>query len=103
MMKAEYKEGQEASENFERLAKAVFPAKPKHKEQEKAAAQESYLPQNVRQGQGLERFLLPRPCRRMVERVCSLAGQLGIGEALSGDLRHSEMRSGQNRLMGCLW
>jgi Na+-transporting methylmalonyl-CoA/oxaloacetate decarboxylase gamma subunit len=33
-MKAEYKEGPEASENFERLAKAVFAAKPKHKERQ---------------------------------------------------------------------
>ena len=30
--KAEYKEGPEARENFERLVKAVFAAKPKHKE-----------------------------------------------------------------------
>ncbi len=29
--KAEYKEGPEARENFERLAKAIFAAKPKHK------------------------------------------------------------------------
>jgi hypothetical protein len=34
-MKAEYKEGPEARENFERLAKAVFAAKPKHKAQKK--------------------------------------------------------------------
>jgi hypothetical protein len=33
-MKAEYKEGPEARENFERLAKAVFTAKPKHKERQ---------------------------------------------------------------------
>jgi hypothetical protein len=33
-MKAEYKEGEEARENFERLAKAVFAAKPKHKERQ---------------------------------------------------------------------
>ncbi len=30
--KAEYKEGPEARANFEQLAKAVFAAKPKHKE-----------------------------------------------------------------------
>ena len=32
--KAEYKEGLEARENFERLATAVFAAKPKHKERQ---------------------------------------------------------------------
>jgi hypothetical protein len=34
-MKAEYKEGPEARENFERLAKAVFAANPKHRAQKK--------------------------------------------------------------------
>jgi hypothetical protein len=39
-MKAEYKEGQEASENFERLARAVFQApkkEPKKQPKKKAA------------------------------------------------------------------
>jgi hypothetical protein len=36
-MKAEYKEGPEASENFERLGKAVFQAKPTKKRQPKKA------------------------------------------------------------------
>jgi hypothetical protein len=36
-MKAEYKEGSEARENFERLAKAVFQAKPQKKRQPKKA------------------------------------------------------------------
>ena len=41
-MKAEYKEGPEARENFERLARAVFAAKPKHKERtEKATARKT--------------------------------------------------------------
>ena len=48
----------------------------------------SYRPQNIRQEQGLERFLLPRPCRLVVERVSSLASQLGIRETLSGNLGH---------------
>ena len=34
LLKPEYKEGPEARENFERLAKAVFTAKPKHKERQ---------------------------------------------------------------------
>ncbi len=33
-LKAEYKEGPEARENFEQLAKAVFAAKPKPKERQ---------------------------------------------------------------------
>ncbi len=33
-MKAEYREGPEARENFEQLAKAVFSAKPKPKERQ---------------------------------------------------------------------
>jgi hypothetical protein len=37
-MKAEYKEGPEARENFERLAKAVFAAKPRHKKRQPAKA-----------------------------------------------------------------
>jgi hypothetical protein len=40
-MKAEYKEGQEASENFERLAKAVFQApktEPKKQPKKKATS-----------------------------------------------------------------
>ena len=81
--KAEYKEGPEASENFKRLANAVsLQLKPRNKERQP----ESYRPQKIRQETGLERFLLPRPCRRMVERVCSFARQLGIGQTLPSDL-----------------
>ncbi len=49
---------------------------------------DGYDPQKERQEAGLERFLLPRPCRLVVERVCILASQLGVGKALPGDLRH---------------
>lgn len=46
-MKAEYKEGQEASENLERLAKAVFQApstkKPKKQPKKKAASRRKKL------------------------------------------------------------
>jgi hypothetical protein len=33
---------------------------------------------------------IPRPCRLRVERVGSLAGQLGIGEPLAGYLAHGQ-------------
>jgi len=36
-------------------------------------AKEEGFASEVRQGQGLERFRLPRPCRRRVERVVSIA------------------------------
>ena len=32
----------------------------------------------------------PRPCRFVVERVCVLAGEFAVGEALATDLRHGE-------------
>jgi len=65
-MKAEYKEGQEASENFEKLARAVFQApKTEPKKQPKKAAK--------RRKTRARRFLLAVcPCRQMVERVRAL-------------------------------
>ena len=43
-MKAEYKEGQEASENFEKLAKAVFRAgNPKKQPKKKSASRRKKL------------------------------------------------------------
>ena len=83
-MKAEYKEGPEASENLRKFATAILQASKGRNE----AAAEGYRPQKVRQETRLEGFLLPRPCRRMVERVCILARELGVGKALASDLRH---------------
>ena len=83
--KAEYKEGPEARENFEQLAKAVF-----HGQAE--AQRKSGSPRKLPPAKSTARTraktvpLLPRPCRRMVERVYFLARQLGIGQALPGDL-----------------
>jgi hypothetical protein len=57
---------------------------------EETAQTKAYTPQNDRQRQGLERFLLPRPCLRVVERVCILAGELGIREALACYLGHGQ-------------
>ena len=62
---------------------------------EKAGSQACYFTQTeeVRQGRGLEGFLLPRPCRRMVERVSSFACQPAIGQTLSADLGHGEIEA----------
>jgi hypothetical protein len=69
-MKAEYKEGPEASENFERLATAVFQAPKKEpKKQPKKAAKRPSHPAVTR----ARTFPLARPCRLVVERVNDLA------------------------------
>ena len=86
-MKHEYHEGLRLGENFEQLARAVF-SEAEGCGSQKTAQEENYTPQNDRQRQRLERYLLPRPCLRQVVRVCILAGQLGVCKSLSPYLRH---------------
>ena len=95
-MKHEYHEGPKAGENFKALATAVFQAK-KTTVPPKAETEEDSATQGFRQGQGLEGFLLPRPCLRVAHANLFLAGQFGIGETLASNLRHERARSGQRR------
>ena len=71
--KAEYIEGDKARENFKRGMQSLFSGSKETGLQIEAAAREGYRPQKVRQEQGLERLRFPRLCRRMVERIGSLA------------------------------
>jgi hypothetical protein len=81
-MKAEDHVGPKARENFEKALMKIFQAPKKTGSKSvKATARKKARP-------GLERLLLPRPCRRMIERVCILARQFGVGRVLAGDLRH---------------
>jgi hypothetical protein len=41
-------------------------------------------------GQGLEGFLLPRPCRRVVIRWPGFASEICVGETLAADLGHDQ-------------
>jgi hypothetical protein len=69
MKQREYTEGPKALENVERLATAVMqPAKPTKKEKQKDKPVASLKETKIFR-QGLEGdLLIPRPCRRRVER-----------------------------------
>src|SRR5271157_28159 len=69
---------------------SVSSAENGHETRGKGPAEEGYSAQIVRQEQRLEWFLLPRPCRLVVERVNSLASQLGLRKTPSSDLGHEK-------------
>ena len=76
-MKHEYHEGPRAGENFKSLGYRCFSGQKDNCTGK--GDKEGFAPQGFRQRQGIEQFLLPRPCLRSAHGIGAFARQLGIG------------------------